>query len=247
MEELSHCKLAFLNANNRYECAQCDNGYVLFEEGGQIKCFNKEYIDAMNPDLCEVFINIGTDDKPVYSCAKCRKNEYEVELSGASIIRITYQENNTAICHHRKYYEFLDNCTEITHYVGESGDKYNCTECIDDNIVYYHKDTNTNICRYKFYEKECVVKYCKTCMPGNNYFCSLCLPADYEVNPLTGGCVKKMEEAPEVYFKDIFRYQLNQYKQIGEKVMHGPFFSLRGLTNSQINTGWTCIFSVFNI
>ena len=63
------------------------------------------------------------------------------------------------------------------------------------------------------------------------------MPADYEVSPLTGGCVKKMEKPPEVYFKDIFRYQVNQFKQIGEKIMHGPFFSLRGLTNSQINTG----------
>ena len=52
-----------------------------------------------------------------------------------------------------------------------------------------------------------------------------------------------MEKPPEVYFKDIFRYQVNQFKQIGEKIMHGPFFSLRGLTNSQIK----CIFGLFNI
>jgi hypothetical protein len=115
--------------------------------------------------------------------------------------------------------------------------KLNCTECIEDNIIYYHKDSNMNICKYKYYEKQCVVKYCKTCLNGNNYFCSECLPADYEVSPLTGGCVKKVEKDPEVYFKDIFRLQLNQYKKIGARTLFGPFLSLRGLTNSQINTG----------
>ena len=45
-----------------------------------------------------------------------------------------------------------------------------------------------------------------------------------------------METPPEVFFKDIFRYQVNEFKQIGGRLMNGPFFSLRGLTNSQINT-----------
>ena len=236
LEELAHCQLAYLNSNHRYECAKCDKGYALLEEDNQIKCFNKEFIDSINPDLCEVFTNLGTDDKPKYSCVKCRNNNGDY-LSDDAIIRITYQENSTAICYYRSKYPTLNNCTEITNYVEDGQEKYNCTECVEDNILYYHKDTNVNICRYKFYEKQCVVKYCKTCVPGNNYFCSLCLPADYEVSPLTGGCVKKMEKPPEVYFKDIFRYQVNQFKQIGEKIMHGPFFSLRGLTNSQINTG----------
>ena len=30
-------------------------------------------------------------------------------------------------------------------------DKYNCTECIEDNKIYYHKDSNINTCKYKFY------------------------------------------------------------------------------------------------
>ena len=235
LEELAHCQLTNLNSNNHYECSKCDKGYVLLEEDNIIKCFNEEFIDAVNPDLCEVFTNLGTDDKPKYSCVKCRNNNVEF-WDKKAIIRITYQENSTAICHHRWDYYYLDNCTEITNIVEDSKVKNNCTECVEDNVLHYHKDTDAYICRYKFYEKQCVVKYCKTCVPGNNYFCSLCLPADYEVSPLTGACVKKMEKAPEVYFKDIFRYQTNQYKQIGGRLMHGPFFSLRGLTNSQINT-----------
>ena len=214
LEELPHCQLAFLNGNNRYECAKCDSGYALLEEDNQIKCFNKEFMDAINFDLCEIFTNIGTDDIPIYSCVKCRKDENGGRYTGDALIRITYLENSTAICHARNNYEFLNNCTEVTHFVLNNENKYNCTECIEDNKLYYHKDTNINTCKYKFYEKQCVVKYCKECMPGNNYFCSICLPADYAVNPLTGGCERKMETAPEVYFKDIFRYQTNQYKQI---------------------------------
>ena len=94
-----------------------------------------------------------------------------------------------------------------------------------------------NICKYKYFEKQCVVKYCKTCVPGNNYYCQECLPANYEVSALTGGCVRKVDKSPAVYFKDIFRFKLNQYKQIGARTYYGPFFSLRGVTNSQINTG----------
>ena len=236
LEELSHCKLAFLNENNRYVCAKCDSGYALLEEDNQIKCFNKQFLDVINFDLCEIFTNIGTDDKPIFSCSKCRNDEIGGRYPRDALIRITYLENSTAICHTRNNYEFLNNCTEITHSVLNNEDKYNCTECIEDNKIYYHKDSNINTCKYKFYEKQCVVKYCKECMPGNNYFCSICLPDDYEVNPLTGGCVRKMETPPEVFFKDIFRYQVNEFKQIGGRLMNGPFFSLRGLTNSQINT-----------
>ena len=69
----------------------------------------------------------------------------------------------------------------------------NCSACIEDNILFYHVDTDLNICKYKYFEKQCVVKYCKTCRPGNNYFCQECLPADYEVSSLTGACILKAD------------------------------------------------------
>jgi hypothetical protein len=115
--------------------------------------------------------------------------------------------------------------------------KLNCTQCIEDNILHYHEDTGLNICKYKYFEKQCVVKYCKTCRPDNNYFCSQCLPSNYEVSPLTGACVRKTDNVPGVYWKDIFRLKMNQNKQIGARRFFGPFLSLRGLTSSQINTG----------
>ena len=85
----------------------------------------------------------------------------------------------------------------------------------------YHVDTNSYICRYVHYEKNCVVKYCKTCRRDNNYFCEECLPADYEVNPITGACVKKI---------------------------FGPTLMMRGLTNSQINSGHAfLVYLIFQI
>ena len=82
-----------------------------------------------------------------------------------------------------------------------------------------------------------MVKYCKTCEENNNYFCSICLPKDYEVNPITGSCNKKMEIAPDITWKDILRLQMNQNKTINGREIYGPSLLLRGLTNSQINTG----------
>ena len=38
-----------------------------------------------------------------------------------------------------------------------------------------------------------MVKDCKTCKNGNNYFCSKYLLDNYEVNPASGSCVKKLK------------------------------------------------------
>ena len=239
LEELPHCKLVYFNeSENYFECKQCEKNFVLLEENGKIKCFNEEFIPSINVQLCGLFENLGTEDIPKYSCAECRKNETEeISWSKDALTKITYQENNTAICEYRYKYNSITNCTEADMIIEDGVTKLNCTECIEDNILYHHKDTDLHICKYKYFEKQCVVKYCKTCTPGNNYFCSECLPSNYEVSPLTGACIRKTESTPSVYFKDIFRLKYNQQKQIGARMLYGPFLSLRGLTNSQINTG----------
>jgi len=71
------------------------------------------------------------------------------------------------------------------------------------------------------------------------FFCKQCLSSNYEVNPLTGGCVRKTDKVPAITFKDIFRLKLNEQKLIGGRIISGPFLSLRGLTNSQISPGHT--------
>jgi len=98
------------------------------------------------------------------------------------------------------------------------------------------------MCKNNFYEekeKECVIEYCRICEEDNNYFCKQCLSSNYEVNPLTGGCVRKTDKVPAITFKDIFRLKLNEQKLIGGRIISGPFLSLRGLTNSQISPGHT--------
>ena len=95
---------------------------------------------------------------------------------------------------------------------------------------------NIHYCQYINKVNKCVVKFCKFCKDNDNYFCSVCLLSDYEVNRLTGSCVKKTSIVPAITWKDIFRLQLNSNKIINERIFYGPSLILRGITNSQINT-----------
>ena len=81
-----------------------------------------------------------------------------------------------------------------------------------------------------------MVKYCRTCKNNNNYFCSICTLSSYEVNSLTGSCVKKADVIPAITWKDIFRLQMNSNKTINGRTIYGPSLILRGITSSQINT-----------
>ena len=248
LEELPHCQIAKLNSNRHFDCAKCEDNFVLLLENEKIKCFSANFIPSINTDLCDLYENLGTEDKPKYSCSICRSNEDEEEdyWKEESLTRITYKNNETAFCEYPDKYSALENSTEATMIIDSNNNdiKLNCTECIENNTLYYHKDTDLNICKYKYIERQCVIKYCKRCVKGNNYFCEECLPENYEVSSLTGACVRKAEKNPAVYFKDIFRFKLNQYKQIGGRMLYGPFFSLRGLTNSQINTGHAFLVSL---
>ena len=84
--------------------------------------------------------------------------------------------------------------------------------------------------------EKCLVNGCETCISNNNYFCSKCINSDYEVNKYTGSCVKKTELVPSVTWKDIFRFILNDQKEINGMSISGPSFILSGITSSQINT-----------
>ena len=183
---------------------------------------------------------MGTEDKPKYSCIKCREEEYQyIDEKYRGYIKVTNIVNNISYCFSKYDYNALENCTEAKMIKENEIMKFNCTKCSKNNSLIYDNDTNSFICRYQFYEEECVIKYCRTCEKGNNYFCQKCLPSNYEVNPLTGDCVRKTDKVPAITFKDIFRLELNKQKLIGGKVINGPFLSLRGLTNSQISAGHT--------
>ena len=60
--------------------------------------------------------------------------------------------------------------------------------------------------------------------------------------------MKKTESVPVITWKDIFRLEMNSQKEINGKTIKGPKLNLRGITNSQINTGHAfIIYLIFKI
>ena len=99
----------------------------------------------------------------------------------------------------------------------------------------YNRYTGTYLCQFTSAKTKSLVLYCKACNPSDGYFCNECIP-DYEVNKLTGSCVKKTEVVPSVTWKDIYRLEMNGEKVINNRNIYGPYFIMRGITSSQINT-----------
>ena len=257
LEKFINCEKLSLE-NNRLHCSKCIENYTLLNEINDFICVSTNFISTPHPNLnqyCQKFTNLGTKNKPKYSCEKCNKfgtvisvfnytfYDYKYNYSystynytNTSLTKITYEENYTSFCNSTDSFKKLENCTEATMKVINKTIILNCTKCKENNNLTYHKDTDSNICRYTYYQKNCAVKYCKTCQKDNNYFCQECLPTDYEVNPITGSCVKKMPKPPAITFKDIFRLQLNKQRTINGRRVFGPSLMLRGMTTSQINT-----------
>ncbi|MBO6243530.1 MAG: hypothetical protein J6O41_03055 [Clostridia bacterium] len=248
LEEFVNCiKLDYIN--DKLQCIECNNGYVLLNENDKIRCVSNSFIPSHNINInqyCHKEINLGTEDKPKYSCEKCiEKSKINAKKD---FIKITFEANQTSYCDYQSSFSKLENCTNANLKVINGVINLNCTQCDENSILKYHVDTNSYICRYVHYEKNCVVKYCKTCRRDNNYFCQECLPADYEVNPITGTCVKKSPRVPAITWKDMYRLQMNQQRVINGRQVYGPTLMMRGLTNCQINSGHAfLVYLVFQI
>ena len=130
------------------------------------------------------------------------------------------------------------NCTEATYEISNGKEIYNCTKCMNDNLLLYNKASDTYYCSYnnETNENKCLVSDCKTCIINNPYFCSSCINSEYEVNKYSGACVKKTEIEPAITWKDIYRLEMNGQKEINGQIIEGPSLTLRGITTSQINT-----------
>ena len=148
--------------------------------------------------------------------------------------KVRNERNNISYCINQN--DLLRNCSYAINLTKNGIEKYDCLECIDDNKLIYNYEADIHYCQYVKETKRCMVKYCKTCRNGNNYFCSECILSNYEVNSLTGKCVEKSEQIPDIIFKDIFRLILNGQYQRNGQIFYGPSLMLRGITNSQINT-----------
>ena len=185
---------------------------------------------------CQEAVNLGTNDKPIYSCLKCY-NTFEFnkkEMESDLFTRIINKRNNISYCINQN--DLLRNCSYAINLTKNGIEKYDCLECINDNKLIYNYEADIHYCQYSNETKKCMVKYCKSCTNGNNYFCNECILSNYEVNSLTGQCVEKSEQIPYIIFKDIFRLILNGQYQRNGQIFYGPSLMLRGITKNQINT-----------
>ena len=193
---------------------------------------------------CQEAENKGTEGNPLYSCLKCYEG---LESKDAYATKITEVNSNLSFCLIFNKLQELKNCTEATYEIINGKEIYNCTNCIKNNILTYNEKTGTNICQFSYTKTKCLVLYCKACNPNDVYTCDECFP-DYEVNILTGSCVKKTVIVPAVTWKDIYRLEMNVEKVINNRNIYGPSFLIRGITSSQINPGHTfLIYLIFSI
>ena len=249
IEAFSNCQKVSKNNSKDYKCTKCFENYNdLYDKNRDEKlCVNNEFLLTPKPETlkyCKKSINMGTEDKPKHSCEKCIENDIltqEQREQGISFTKFTYSENETSFCDiNNNYYKYgiLENCSEARRIKNEEGNLLiNCTKCIDENKFIYKIDLDLKICTYFFYSKYCMVKNCRTCKYGNNYFCSQCLFDNYEVNPATGSCVKKLPKEPAISWKDMFRLELNSKTLLNSHNLTGSSVYLRGISGNQFNTG----------
>jgi len=258
LELYPNCQRVYLteneNGDKTYNCTQCFDGYNLLSDDNGERCVKDDFIVTPKDDLlkyCKNSVNIHTEDRPWHSCNQCIGNDellQEEREKGIVFTRIIYKENNTAYCDLSKNYKALDNCTQALRKIEDNDVIYTCLNCTEGNELIKYKDKNLEYCQYYHYEKICMVKNCKTCKRGNNYFCSVCMLENYEVNPVTGACVKKMKKVPMVTWKDAFRLILNQNRTINGQNIYGPVLSMTGITADEIPEGHAfLVFLTFKI
>lgn len=190
---------------------------------------------------CKEAINLGTEEYPLYSCNKCYNVYEESDILDYDLEHSHYKKIIDQTINNRSYciddLSILDNCSEAIFKILKGKKIYNCTKCRLNYELLYNKELDINYCALQQEEsKHCLVDFCQMCTLNNNYFCSLCITSDYEVNKYTGACVKKTEFIPIVTWKDIYRLNMNDIKEINGQLITGPSLILRGITSSEINT-----------
>ena len=190
---------------------------------------------------CVEVINLGTKDKPLYSCTKCYGSSY------------LYTEERTNISYCIYYYNVdnykdMNNCNEKKIKIWDKGIKYTCVHCAKEYIRSYHDIDKVYYCKNINNTNTCMVKNCKICKLDDNNFCDICEFEDYVVNNITGACINHSEAVPAITWKDIFRLEMNSVKEINGKKIEGPSLHLKGITHSKINSGHAfLIYLIFKI
>ena len=198
--------------------------------------YYKDYKNFMNNDYiynrysnylpCEEAENLGSDDNPLYSCIKCSE-VLTTDSSYKPPIKVTDENLKISFCISRSYISDYSNyryCLEATLQIKNGKEVIDCTKCI--NKYGIALSSNGNYCKESLSSYRCLVPYCKTCKLHDGNTCEECI-SNYEVNTLTGSCIKKSTEIPSITWKEI--YNLNKKNNLSIK--------LKGITTSQINEG----------
>ena len=195
---------------------------------------------------CQEAENIGTEDNPLYSCKKCYEHFFGSEYFRNSV-KITEEISNVSYCINPINYEELKDCSEAKYKIKKGKEIFNCTQCRKKYLLTLNKDTNSYYCKFSNATIKCLVLYCKICNSYDGYICEECFP-DYEINSLTGSCVKKTEIIPAITWKDIYRLDMNGEKIINNRYIYGPTIRIRGITSNKINSRHAfLIYLIFNI
>ena len=191
---------------------------------------------------CQEAVNLGTKEKPLYSCIKCYKPQTLFGTNLIDYILIKDIKTNVSFCIYSINMAIISknndlaNCEEAIAKKNGGKISFSCTKCSKDYSLVYDKNLEMNYCKPMNNENRCMVQYCKTCKSGNNFECNECILSNYVVNSATGACVEKTEIIPSITWQDIFRLQMNGVEEINGKKIYGPTLILRGTTSSQINS-----------
>ena len=245
LEQYPNC-IRLKNENNNLQCTLCEIfSYNLITEYDCNKYISSDFFPTHNMNYnkyCEKFINLGTEDKPKYSCHKCIDNIY-LENENDKLTLFTFDSNRTSFCDLITNYN-LGNCSKAYIFErseGENDFEYSCNTCYEGYIYCLNQIPSFFYCDYN---KKCQVNNCKKCIKDNINFCETCLIPDYEPDSTTGSCMKKEEEIPSINWQDIFGLKMGQVKEINGKNFYGPSLNLRGITYSQINDGHAFSFNL---
>ena len=246
IEEYTNCQKVSRNDGDQYVCTKCTENYNYFYDKNRNEkiCVNHDFLLTPKPETlkyCKNSYNWGTEDQPKHSCEKCIENDIltqEQINQGVTFTKITFSENETSFCDISTSYDIMHYCAEARRIKNQEGNIiYNCTKCTEGSQFLYKVNLDMRVCTYFFYSKYCMVKNCLSCEYGDNYRCSQCLFDNYEVNPATGTCVKKLPKAPVFSWKDAFRLALNSKTQLNGRDLEGFSIYLRGISYNQYHAG----------
>ena len=232
-EETKLCKSAnVLKINDKivYNCSNCinyDNSLVQNTDGFY-SCYNQELTKLVSKD-CQLIVNKGTFDEPIFSCERCSyyryykilvMNEYEIQYCEYNSYFITNCIKGTV----RDYYSKNDYGETYT-----LEKEYNCTQCALKYELVYDNKTEKYTCN----PLECGIPFCKKCKDNDVYTCEECLTG-FTLNRL-GLCYIKPPKPPTITFKDIFRFALNGNFELDGNNIFRYAYRLRGITTDSIS------------